>query len=64
MNEPQKCRGLLEWECARDRQNKHNRAGYFLDKSPAGPTLMSNAGFSILRKDTSTCSSALPGARI
>ena len=26
----------------------------------AGPSLMSNVGFSILLKDTSTCSSALP----
>ena len=30
----------------------------------AGPSLMSNVGFSILLKDTSTCSSALPWARI
>ena len=30
----------------------------------AGPSLMSNVGFSILLKDTSTCSSALPGAGI
>ena len=30
----------------------------------AGPSLMSNMGFSILLKDTSTCSSALPGAGI
>ena len=29
-----------------------------------GPLLMSNVGFSILLKDTSTCSSALPGAGI
>ena len=30
----------------------------------AGPSLMSNVGFSISLKDTSTCSSALPGAGI
>ena len=30
----------------------------------AGPSLMSNVGFSISLKDTSTCSSTLPGARI
>ena len=30
----------------------------------AGPSLMSNVGFSILLKDTLTCSSALPGAGI
>ena len=30
----------------------------------AGPSLVSNVGFSILLKDTSTCSSALPGAGI
>ena len=29
-----------------------------------GPSLMSNVGFSILLKDTLTCSSALPGAGI
>ena len=30
----------------------------------AGPSLMSNVGFSISLKDTSTCSSTLPGAGI
>ena len=30
----------------------------------AGPSLMSNVGFSISLKDTSTCSSVFPGARI
>ena len=36
-----------------------------LDKSPAHRrAMMSNVGFSISLKDTSTCSSALPGAGI
>ena len=42
------------------------RAGCSLDKSPAHrrASLMSNVGFSISLKDTSTCSPALPRARI